>query len=308
MRFKNVPLAIGTEGVTNLSNGVTLSISSSELEEGQCIGQGSSAVVHAGRHVPTNTWVAIKSINIYFKDRRRQLQSDLMALDGFDCPYLIKYYGAYFNEDRVKLVMELMDLRSARTIIECLGGTLMPEAVLCTVAHGILCGLEYLHVAKNVCHRDIKPDNILFNTSGQIKLSDFGICKTLDSDAKCHSFVGTIKYMSPERVKKSEYGCPGDVWSLGLTLFELATGVFPYPNTDNIIVQLENFDQVPPQLPANGNHSAELIHFVDCCLKIDPAQRATVPQLLTHSWFSNFQPVDVAAWLQQLYAVSNYLS
>ena len=286
--------------MTNLLNGVTLAINSSELEEGTCIGQGSSAVVHAGRHVPSNTLVAIKSINIYFKDRRKQLENDLVALDGFDSPYLVKYFGAYYVEDRVKIVMELMDLKSARSIID--HGVAVPEQVLCSLTHAVLCGLDYLHSVKQVCHRDIKPDNILFNTLGQIKLSDFGICKALDSDAKCHSFVGTIKYMSPERVMKSEYGLPGDVWSLGLTVFELATGYFPYANTDNILAQLDNLNQQPPRLPSQ--HSPELVDFVDCCLQIEPSQRATVPQLLGHPWFAQHAPVQVSAWLQELYRLT----
>ena len=203
--------------------------------------------------------------------------------------------------------MELMDMYSARSIID--RGVPVPETILFSIVHAMLRGLEYLHNTKNTCHRDIKPDNVLLNSKGEIKLSDFGICKLLDSDAKCSSFVGTIKYMSPERVVRSEYGLPGDIWSLGLVVYELAAGCFPYPNTENIIVMLENFEQEPPLLPNDGRFSPQLIDFVYRCLQTEPSQRFTVTQLLQHPWFVNAVQADVASWvIQNVYSCLLYTS
>ena len=163
------------------------------------IGQGSSGVVFAARHIPSNTLIALKSINIYERDRRKQLENDLKALDEFSSPYLVKYYGAFFADGVVKVAMELMDLGSTRRIINSLAGRpepVMPETTLYLYAYSILSGLQYLHEEKHMVHRDIKPDNVLINSLGEVKLCDFGVCRELaNTAALCNTFVGTMTYM-----------------------------------------------------------------------------------------------------------------
>ena len=93
------------------------------------------------------------------------------------------------------------------------------------IARQTLLGLEYLHVTKKIVHRDVKPSNILVDTDGSAKISDFGVSGRLaDSVAKCDSWVGTVTYMSPERISGEAYAFDSDVWSLGLALLECATG------------------------------------------------------------------------------------
>lgn len=77
-------------------------------------------------------------------------------------------------------------------------------------------------------HRDIKPDNILFNSQGFVKLTDFGITKQMDEEYLAATFVGTMPYMSPERMEGEKYGFEADIWSLGIVLYELITGSYPY--------------------------------------------------------------------------------
>jgi mitogen-activated protein kinase kinase 1 len=98
------------------------------------------------------------------------------------------------------------------------------------VARQVLTGLSHLHKALRVVHRDIKPSNLLLNSAGQLKLTDFGVSGQLsNSMSKCLSWVGTVTYMSPERIRGDTYSYNTDVWSLGLLLLECATGRFPYP-------------------------------------------------------------------------------
>ena len=90
-------------------------------------------------------------------------------------------------------------------------------------------------------HRDIKPDNILMNRHGFVKVTDFGITKTYDGDEteKCKTFVGTMTYMSPERMEGSSYDYAGDVWSLGIMLLEIITGKFPVKETKDFLEMLD---------------------------------------------------------------------
>jgi serine/threonine protein kinase len=90
-------------------------------------------------------------------------------------------------------------------------------------------GLVFLHGERHLVHRDIKPANLLINLNGEPKITDFGISAGLDNSiAMCATFVGTVTYMSPERINNQCYSYPADIWSLGLSLLECGTGEFPY--------------------------------------------------------------------------------
>ena len=120
-------------------------------------------------------------------------------------------------------------------------------------------------------HRDIKPDNILVNTDGFVKLTDFGISKQLDDTiAMAGTFVGTWLYMSPERMEGEMYSYEGDIWSLGIVLVELITGKFPFKTSKSFFDMQDAINNTPsPQVPDNENFSPELRDFVSRCLQKD---------------------------------------
>ena len=104
-----------------------------------------------------------------------------------------------------------------------------------------------MHHKNHQVHRDIKPENILLNSIGKVKLSDFGISKELEkTKALTNTFVGTISYMSPERIQGMQYSYSSDIWSLGIVLVELATGQFPIDafNSDKQMTYIERIQRV----------------------------------------------------------------
>jgi len=107
--------------------------------------------------------------------------------------------------------------------------SLIPEPIIARIVHQLLHALIYVHKVMNQIHRDIKPDNVLLSSNGSVKLSDFGISKSIDNnDAMARTQVGTIAYMSPERLQNLEYSYASDIWSLGVMIWEMTTGKYPF--------------------------------------------------------------------------------
>ena len=110
--------------------------------------------------------------------------------------------------------------------------------------------------------------------------------------------------MSPERIIGKEYSYSSDIWSLGLVIYELATGNFPYQNGNDYLLQIKKIVEDPePSLNDNGDFSEDLIHFVQGCLKKDPNERFSVPELLCHNWIVNNydNDYDICEWLEMLF-------
>ncbi|XP_055780601.1 dual specificity mitogen-activated protein kinase kinase 1 isoform X4 [Salvelinus fontinalis] len=105
------------------------------------------------------------------------------------------------------------------------------------MARKVIKGLSYLREKHKIMHRDVKPSNILVNSRGEIKLCDFGVSGQL-IDSMANSFVGTRSYMSPERLQGTHYSVQSDIWSMGLSLVEMAVGRFPIPPPDSCELEM----------------------------------------------------------------------
>lgn len=141
----------------------------------------------------------------------------------------------------------------------------------------------YLHVIGRQIHRDIKPANILINSKGEVKLTDFGISKELEeSNQFANTFVGTVTYMSPERIEGKRYNHLSDIWSFGMVILEMALGVYPYPSYKSYIEMLQLIMNEPaPQIPPdNKDFSDDFKDFINQCLKKDSKFRASAVSLL----------------------------
>ena len=275
-------VAINSKGIAVRDNPKTFSLVYEDLELGDMIGRGCSSVVLHGVHAPTGTVLALKVINLFDKSRREQLIREIMTLYDAKCPNLITFYGAFYREGAITIALEYMDGGSLANVLSQVGP--IPEKVLASIAFQILWGLAYLKHEKKV-HRDVKPSNLLINSNGEVKVTDFGVSAELQSSiAMCGTFVGTFKYMSPERIKNQPYSYPSDIWSFGLVIMECATGLYPFHEHANCIEMAQTIlDTDVPKLPV-GKFSPDLIDFCASCLHRDPNHRAAAEVLLGHPW------------------------
>lgn len=190
--------------------------------------------------------MAMKEIRLELEDSKfAAIIMELDILHRCVSPFIIDFYGAFFQEGSVYICIEYMDGGS----IDKLYGDGVPEGVLKKITLSTVMGLKSLKDDHNIIHRDVKPTNILVNSRGQVKICDFGVSGNLvASIAKTN--IGCQSYMAPERISGGgmssagaaggTYSVQSDIWSLGLTVIEMALGRYPYPpeTYDNIFSQL----------------------------------------------------------------------
>ncbi|KDO34247.1 STE/STE7 protein kinase [Saprolegnia parasitica CBS 223.65] len=286
--------AITSTGVVMKGTGRAFTVNPAELEWGDTIGQGASGTVRRSRHTPTGTILALKLINMFDKAKREQLMREIHALFDSECPCLVTFYGAFLKDSAVALALEYMDCGSLENVVRGHGGG-VPEPVLANITLQLLIGLSYLKSKKRV-HRDIKPSNILLNTNGEAKLTDFGIATELcNSIAMCGTFVGTFKYMSPERIRRDPYSYASDIWSLGLVLMETATGQYPYHQHRTTIEMIQSVLEAPPPPLSEDAYSPAFCAFLHDCLRTSDKDRKSVDELLASPWLAQWGATDLDA-------------
>ncbi|CAM9456584.1 unnamed protein product [Phaeothamnion confervicola] len=236
--------------------------------------------------------LALKIMNLFDKGKRDQLVREINALYDADCPCLVKFYGAFYRESAITIALEFMDGGSLETTLPLT--KYIPERALAAVTFQVLYGLATLHSGKRV-HRDIKPSNLLINSAGEVKITDFGISAELTQSINmCRTFVGTFKYMSPERVRSQGYGYQSDLWSLGLVVMECATGRYPLPEEETVIGMVQTIINSEVPKLSRDRFPELMCHFVELCLDKDPSKRLNATVLMGHPWFARQHIADVA--------------
>ncbi|XP_034654416.1 dual specificity mitogen-activated protein kinase kinase hemipterous isoform X1 [Drosophila subobscura] len=271
------------------------------------LGNGTSGNVVKMLHVSSDTVIAVKQMRRTgnAEENKRILMDLDVVLKSHDCKYIVKCLGCFVRDPDVWICMELMSMCFDKLLK--LSKKPVPECILGKVTVATVNALSYLKDKHGVIHRDVKPSNILIDERGNIKLCDFGISgRLVDSKANTRS-AGCAAYMAPERIdpKKPKYDIRADVWSLGITLVELATARSPYEgcNTD-FEVLTKVLDSEPPCLPSGEgfNFSHEFHDFVIKCLTKNHQDRPKYPELLVQPFIRNYEiaKVDVPNWFQMV--------
>jgi hypothetical protein len=257
-----------------LSSGNMLSLDLLEI-----IGTGNSGVIRRCRNRQTQQILAVKIISLDFKkdEKKHEIVTELNALNTLQSDYIVQLHGAYLHENSVHICTEYMDRGSLEQYI----GILVPENVLIHITLAMIQGLMYMW-SRKIMHRDIKPSNVLVNSLGSIKLCDFGVSRVLETiGQKLATFIGTHKYMAPERVISDEYSIPSEIWSLGMTILEIGLGRYPF-QTETLgpplavrpieLVQCIVYE-TPPALSPNRGYSSEFASLIQRCLSKNSADR-----------------------------------
>ncbi len=289
--FRQGDLAIHARGVLKDGYQKIFTVVYEDLEIGDVIGRGGSSVVVRATHIGTGTPLALKVISLYDKSKRDQLIREINTLYHAECDALVKFYGAFYREGTITIALEYMDGGSLSNALHQLGP--MPEYVLANIVYQILWGLAYLKHEYRV-HRDIKPSNLLINSHGEVKVTDFGVSAELQSSiAMCGTFVGSFKYMSPERIRSAGYSYASDIWSLGLSILECATGKYPLQEEETAIGMVQAIIEGDPPRADPTLYTPAFCHFIACCLQICPANRYPAEQLLHHPWMTKYSGIDL---------------
>ena len=258
---------------------------------GEELGEGKFGLVRLGIHKKTGEKVAIKLIKKSSMDQKDlelvRSEIDIMKL----CKHknIVRLLDHFENSDYIFIVMEYLA-----------GGDLgshskkkkynYTEAEVCLIIYQITQGIDYLH-KYGVAHRDLKPDNIMLCSPGnieQIKIMDFGLSKILGPNEKVVDGFGTLSFVAPEVLVRSPYNKEVDIWSIGVTLYYILTGTLPFDDdndNEEVIAKKIVFSKLTFYDKKWQKISDLCMDFVEKSLIKNPEKRHSSKMLLQHDWF-----------------------
>jgi serine/threonine protein kinase len=257
-------------------------ISASYVSE-QIIGTGGFATVYRARHLIAPINIAIKMIDTNtFKTyvQHTKLVREVTILKQINHPFIAKLFFTDQQDNICFIGQEYVQRGSLFDLVSHYGP--IPEIKVRRYFCQLVCALEYLHTVCKVAHRDLKLENILIDEHDNVKIIDFGLSCQFIEGTRLTTPCGSYPYVAPKIITTGCYTHSSDIWSLGLVLYGLATGLLPFTMDDmsTICHQIETKSiYYPSYLPC------EMIDLLSKMLCRDPERRITIEQIKSHPWF-----------------------
>ncbi len=213
------------------------------------VGAGGMSIVYKARDHRLNRNVAIKVLKPEFSNDKNfvtKFRIEAQASAGLTHPNIVNVYDVVDDEGIYCIVMELVEGITLKQYIEQNGRLNMETAIDFSIQ--IASGLEAAH-ENHIIHRDIKPQNIIVSKNGNIKVTDFGIAKAASSNTLTSGAMGSVHYISPEQARGGYSDERSDIYSLGITMYEMVTGRVPFEGDNNVSVALMHIqnEMIPPR-------------------------------------------------------------
>ncbi|KAL7177697.1 hypothetical protein ACSBR2_030960 [Camellia fascicularis] len=261
-----------------------------QWRKGELIGCGAFGRVYMGLNIDSGALLAIKQVSIAANSTSkekiqahiREVEEEVNLLKNLSHPNIIRYLGTTREEDSLNILLEIVPGGSISSLLEKFGS--FPESVIRMYTKQLLLGLEYLH-RNGIMHRDIKGANILVDNKGCIKLADFGASKKvveLATMTGAKSMKGTPYWMAPEVILQTGHSFSADIWSVGCTVIEMATGKPPWSQQYQEVAALFHIGTTKSHPPIPEHLSVEAIDFLLKCMQKEPNLRPTASDLLQH--------------------------
>ncbi|XP_057485670.1 mitogen-activated protein kinase kinase kinase NPK1-like [Actinidia eriantha] len=258
--------------------------------KGELIGCGAFGRVYMGMNLDSGELLAVKQVSIAVtsasKDKTqahiRELEEEVKLLKNLSHPNIVRYLGTAREEESLNILLEFVPGGSISSLLGKFGS--FPESVIRMYTKQLLLGLEYLH-KNGIMHRDIKGANILVDNKGCIKLADFGASKKvveLVTITGAKSMKGTPYWMAPEVILQTGHSFSADIWSVGCTVIEMATGKPPWSQQYQEVAALFHIGTTKSHPPIPEHLSIEANDFLLKCLQKEPNLRSAASDLLQH--------------------------
>lgn len=238
------------------------------------IGTGGMADVYKAKDYKLNRFVAVKVLKPEFREDKAfisKFRVEAQSTAGLAHPNIVNVYDAGDDNGVCFIVMELVEGITLKEYIEKKGRLAVREAT--SIAIQVSMGLEAAH-HNNIVHRDVKPQNIIISTDGKVKVTDFGIARAASSNTISSNVMGSVHYSSPEQARGGYSDYKSDIYSLGITMYEMLTGHVPFDGDTTVAIAIKHLQeemQSPrkyvPELPKS------IVQIIYKCTQKSPDRR-----------------------------------
>lgn len=226
------------------------------------IGAGGMADVYKGKDCMLNRYVAIKVLKKEYREDEnfvRKFRSEAQAAAGLLNPNIVNVYDVGEDRGLYYMVMELVEGITLKEYIQKKGRLSTREAI--SISIQMCTGVEAAH-KHHIIHRDIKPQNIIISKEGKVKVTDFGIARATTSTTISSNAMGSVHYVSPEQARGGFCDAKSDIYSVGITMYEMVTGKVPFDGDSTVSVAMKHLQEVitpPSEVAPNISPALEKI-------------------------------------------------